>query len=133
MITRQKMEKLIRALISLRDAATDESALESVDIYPAWKADTEYAVGYRVAFGGNLYKCVQAHTSQADWTPDATPALWTRVSIDEWPEWIQPTGAQDAYNTGDKVSHNEKHWVSLVDANVWEPGAVGTESLWQEA
>lgn len=129
MITRAKMEKLIRALISLRDAATDESALESVDIYPAWKADTEYTVGYRVAFGGNLYKCVQAHTSQADWTPDATPALWTRVSIDEWPEWIQPTGAQDAYNTGDKVSHNEKHWISTTDGNVWEPGVYG----WQEA
>ena len=123
------MEKLIRALISLRDSATDESALESVDIYPAWKADTEYAVGYRVAFGGNLYKCVQAHTSQADWTPDATPALWTRVSIEEWPEWIQPTGAQDAYNTGDKVSHNEKHWISTTDGNVWEPGVYG----WQEA
>lgn len=129
MITRQKMEKLIRALISLRDAATDESALESVDIYPAWKADTEYAIGYRVAFGGNLYKCVQAHTSQTDWTPDATPALWTRVSIEEWPEWIQPTGAQDAYNTGDKVSHNEKHWISTTDGNVWEPGVYG----WQEA
>lgn len=129
MITRAKMEKLIRALISLRDSATDESALESVDIYPAWKADTEYAVGYRVAFGGNLYKCVQAHTSQADWTPDATPALWTRVSIEEWPEWIQPTGAQDAYNTGDKVSHNEKHWISTTDGNVWEPGVYG----WQEA
>lgn len=129
MITRVKMEKLIRALISLRDAATDESALESVDIYPEWKADTEYTIGYRVAFGGNLYKCVQAHTSQADWTPDATPALWTRVSIDEWPEWVQPTGAQDAYNTGDKVSHNEKHWISTTDGNVWEPGVYG----WQEA
>lgn len=128
-MTREKLEKLIRALIALRDAATDESALESVDIYPAWKTDTEYAVGYRVAFGGNLYKCVQAHTSQADWTPDATPALWTRVSIEEWPEWIQPTGAQDAYNTGDKVSHNEKHWISTTDGNVWEPGVYG----WQEA
>lgn len=129
MITRAKMEKLIRALISLRESATDESALESVDIYPAWKADTEYTIGYRVAFGGNLYKCVQAHTSQADWTPDATPALWTRVSIEEWPEWVQPTGAQDAYNTGDKVSHNEKHWISTTDGNVWEPGVYG----WQEA
>lgn len=129
MITRAKMEKLIRALISLRDAATDESALESVDIYPAWKADTEYTVGYRVAFGGNLYKCVQAHTSQADWTPGEVPALWTMVSIEERPEWIQPTGVQDAYNAGDKVSHNEKHWISTTDGNVWEPGVYG----WQEA
>lgn len=129
MITRAKMEKLIRALVALRDAATDKSALEAVDIYPAWKADTEYTVGYRVAFGGNLYKCVQAHTSQSDWTPDATPALWTRVSIEEWPEWVQPTGAQDAYNTGDKVSHNGQHWISIVDSNTWEPGVYG----WSEA
>lgn len=133
MITRAHallLRKLIeRASVSL----SDEDALSGVELYPAWLAGTAYQIGDRVRDEDTLYKCVQAHTSQSDWTPDATPALWTRVSIDEWPEWVQPTGAQDAYNEGDKVSHNEKHWVSLVDANVWEPGAVGTESLWQEA
>ena len=129
MITRAHalmLRKLIeRAAVSL----SDEDALSGVELYPLWLPDTAYTVGDRVRDGDTLYKCVQSHTSQADWTPDATPALWTRVSIDEWPEWIQPTGAQDAYNTGDKVSHNEKHWISTTDGNVWEPGVYG----WQEA
>ena len=73
------------------------------------------------------YKCVQSHTSQSDWTPDLTPALWTVVSIDEFPAWVQPTGVQDAYNKGDKVSHLEKHWISDVDANVWEPPTMWSE------
>lgn len=74
---------------------------------------------------GILYKCVQAHTSQADWTPDAAPALWVRVSVEEYPEWIQPQGSADAYMLDDKVSHNEKKWTSDVDNNVWEPGIYG--------
>lgn len=120
------LRKLIeRAAVSL----SDEDALSGVELYPEWKENTAYQIGDRVRDGETLYKCVQSHTSQSDWRPGDTPALWTRVSIDEWPEWIQPTGAQDAYNEGDKVSHNEKHWVSLVDANVWEPGVYG----WQEA
>ena len=72
-------------------------------------------------------KCVQAHTSQAGWTPDATPALQVVVSIDEYPEWVQPTGAQDAYAKGSKVTHNGKKWISSYDANVWEPGVYGWE------
>ena len=54
-----------------------------------------------------------------------TPALWTAVSIDEYPAWVQPTGAHDAYSKGDKVTHNGKRWTSTADANVWEPGVYG--------
>lgn len=43
----------------------------------------------------------------------------------EWPEWIQPTGAHNAYAKGAKVSHNGKRWISDVDANTWEPGVYG--------
>lgn len=107
----------------------DATALEVSDLYLPWEADTDYVVGDRRTYDGLLYKCVQAHRSQGDWTPDVTPALWVRVSVEEWPEWVQPTGVQDAYNTGDKVSHNSKHWISDVDANVWEPGVYG----WHEA
>ena len=76
---------------------------------------------------GKLYKCVQAHTSQADWTPDTAASLWTPVSdpAEEWPEWSQPVGAHDAYSKDAKVSHNGKHWTSTVDSNVWEPGVYG--------
>ena len=109
---------------------SDEQALENIYLYPQWEADKAVQVDERYRYGENLYKCVQAHTTQADWTPDVTPALWVVVSLEEWPEWVQPTGAQDAYNKGDKVSHNDKHWVSDVDANTWEPGVYGwTESV----
>ena len=77
--------------------------------------------------GGLLYRCVQAHTSQATWTPEDAPSLWTRIAdpAQEWPEWIQPTGAHNAYAKGAKVSHNGKRWISDVDANTWEPGVYG--------
>ena len=58
-------------------------------------------------------------------TPDITPALWVIVSAEEWPEWVQPTGVHDAYNNGDKVSRAEKHWISTMNANVYEPGIFG--------
>lgn len=108
---------------------TDEDALQAVELYPAWQAGAAYTVDERIRYNSTLYRCVQAHTSQEDWTPDATPALWTVVSLDEWPEWVQPTGAQDAYAKGYKVSHNDKHWTSDIDGNVWEPGIYG----WSEA
>jgi chitodextrinase len=103
----------------------DEDALTTPELFPRWQAGTAYITGDRVCYKDILYKCVQGHTSQDDWTPDITPALWTVVSVDEWPEWRQPTGAQDAYMTGDKVSHNGQHWISTVDNNVWEPGVYG--------
>ena len=122
--------RMLRARIeSMAKGLTDEDALETIELFPNWKADMPYVANYRVRFNDILYKCVQPHTSQENWTPDITPALWTRVSLDEFPEWIQPTGAQDAYMTGDKVSHNEKHWVSTVDNNVWEPGVYGWDEI----
>lgn len=105
----------------------DETALEMIELFPKWQADLEVKVDERYQYNGVLYRCVQAHTTQEGWTPDITPALWTRVSLDEWPEWIQPTGAQDAYPLGAKVSHNDKHWISIVDNNTWEPGVYGWE------
>lgn len=106
-------------------AMTDENALTAVELFPVWTVSKVYAAGERVRHDDTLYKCVQAHTSQADWTPDATPALWVVVSIDEYPEWVQPTGAHDAYNTGDKVSYNGKHYVCAVDGNVYAPDVYG--------
>ena len=118
--------KLLRQLIeSLAIALDDETALTGVELFPMWAIGRAYATGDRAQYGGTLYKCVQAHTSQADWTPDATPALWVVVSIDEYPEWVQPTGAHDAYAAGAKVKHNGKRWVSDVDNNTWAPGTYG--------
>lgn len=97
-------------------------------MYDEWSADSvAYALNDIRQYNGLLYRCVQAHTSQATWTPEAAASLWTRIAdpAQEWPEWIQPTGAHNAYALGAKVSHNGKHWVSDVDANVWEPGVYG--------
>ena len=112
----------VRAAMDAAGAQLDDAAaLDAMAIYPVWEIGTEYAVNDRRRYGANLYKCVQAHTSQSDWTPDAVPALWVKVSVEEWPEFVQPTGAHDAYNTGDKVTYNGKRYVSLIDANVYSP------------
>lgn len=97
-------------------------------VYDEWSAESmEYVLNDIRQYNGLLYRCVQAHTSQATWTPEDAPSLWTRIAdpAQEWPEWIQPTGAHNAYAKGAKVSHNGKHWISDVDANVWEPGVYG--------
>lgn len=83
-------------------------------------------------YNENKYLC-NSDLIPCIWPPD-TLGLWQFTLVtdepgEEWPEWVQPTGAHDAYNTGDKVSHNGKHWTSDVDGNTWEPGAYGwTES-----
>ena len=121
----------VRAAMDAAGAQLDDAAaLDAMAIYPAWEIGTAYAVNDRKRYGANLYKCVQAHTSQADWTPDAVPALWVKVSVEEWPEFVQPTGAHDAYNTGDKVTYNSKRYVSLIDANVYSPDAY--PAAWEE-
>lgn len=129
MITREKAYQIRAEIEKASISLSDEDALAAPELFAAWSTDIFYNVGDRRRYNGQLYSCVQAHTSQVDWTPEATPALWKKTSIDEWPEWIQPTGAHDAYSTGDKVSHNDKHWISDIDANIWEPGVYGwTES-----
>lgn len=90
-------------------------------LFLPWKVGVSYSIGDKVQYTEKVYKCVQAHTSQSDWTPDVTPALWTHTSTEEWPEWVQPTGAQDAYNTGDKVTYQDQHYISTIDGNVWAP------------
>jgi len=102
---------------------TDEQGLELITLFEPWRTDLTYAVGDRVRHGDKLYKCVQAHTAQDNWTPDATPALWTPISVEEYPLWVQPTGAQDAYMTGDKVTFEGKRYTSVIDNNTWSPTA----------
>ena len=112
-----------KAALSLPDADVWDAA----ELFPAWETGKAYKMGDRIRYGKSLYKVLQDHTSQADWTPDAAVSLYVRISDPsiEWPEWVQPTGAHDAYAKGAKVSHNGSHWISDYDANVWEPGAYG--------
>ena len=121
-------KKLRAAMTSAGAILTDEQALTVSIIYPIWDGNsTTYSVGDRVLYNSILYKCLQAHTSQATWTPTDAPSLWAKGLIPtpgEIPEWEQP-GSTNPYSKGDKVRHNGKTWISDVDGNVWEPGVYG--------
>lgn len=119
----ERARELRARIEALADSMDDAAALETPELFPRWKTDTAYIVGDRICYLDTLYKCIQAHTSQDDWTPARTPALWVVVSVEEWPEWVQPTGAQDAYNKGDRVRFEGKHYISLIDGNTWSPEA----------
>lgn len=130
-MTRAEAEAILAALVTLREGATDAQALAVPVLYPAWRSGVAYVTGQRVLHGGVLYKVLQDHTSQDDWTPDAAVSLFAKVLIpDETviPEWAQPDST-NPYSKGDKVTHNGKTWVSTIDNNVWEPGTV---EYWKE-
>lgn len=122
-----------RTVRAAMDAAgrllTDEQALEAAAIYPAWDGEAAYEKDDRVRYGERLYRCLQAHTAQADWTPTAAVSLWAKVLTSETGEalpWEQPEST-NPYMEGDRVTHGGKTWVSTVDNNVWEPGVYGWE------
>ena len=129
MITIAKARKLRRYIEQASTSLSDTDAIEAVELFPKWSATASYTTGERVRYESTLYKCLQSHDSQDSWTPDVSPSLWVRVDDPsvEFPEWIQPTGATDAYAKGAKVSHNGKHWISDVDGNVWEPPTMWSE------
>ena len=116
----------LRAYIEKASASLDDTdALNAIELYPVWADDVSYVAGDRVRYDGVLYKCLQAHTSQPDWTPDAAPSLWAKVLIpdpDVIPEWEQPDST-NGYFKGDKVTYNGTVYESLIDNNVWSPDA----------
>lgn len=130
-MTRAEAIRFRDHLNTVIDSLDDEAAVDVFDLFPVWVIGKSYAVDDRIQYNDLLYKCLQAHTSQVGWEPDVAVSLWVRVDDPtiEWPDWRQPVGAQDAYAAGAKVSHNNKHWISDVDNNVWEPGVYG----WTEA
>lgn len=126
-LTESEVSRLLIAQQINALTVDDNTALRMTEFYPAWATGTDYAAGFKVQHNGTLYKCLQAHTSQTDWTPDAAPSLWAKVLIpdpDTIPEWEQPDST-NPYMQGDKVTHNGKMWVSDIDNNVWEPGVYG--------
>lgn len=142
--TDERLEKLEAELVSAQSAAAITfvtlcetgsidavTASEHTELFSPWAYPVDYKTGNIREHGGKLYRCLQNHTSQETWTPDAALSLWVGISdpAEEWPAWSQPVGSTDAYAKGAQVSHNGKHWTSDVDANVWEPGVYG----WTEA
>ena len=128
---RSKLMKLKEMMHKAAVSLDDSDALNAVELFPAWAVGVEYQPQVRVRYKDKLYRCEQYHVSQADWTPDISPALWTEVAEPGTiPVWKQPTGAQDAYNKGDRVWYPEKDtsvYESTIDGNVWEPTVYGWE------
>lgn len=120
------------AFVLLAEAGSidDTTAGEHISIFADWEQQITYKAGSLRRYGGKLYRCIQAHTSQAGWEPDLTPSLWALAHdpAEEWPAWSQPIGSADAYPLAAKVSHLGTRWISEMDYNVWEPGMYG----WKE-
>jgi chitodextrinase len=130
-MTRQEAIEFIKAFVKLRSLAADEVSLQVPNLYPTWRENATYALSDRVLYNGTLYKVLQAHTAQPDWTPDVAVSLFAKVLIPDEnviSEWVQPDST-NPYMTGDKVYHNGKTWVSIVDNNVWSPDAYGWEEV----
>jgi hypothetical protein len=125
MSLRKSLQNLVLAV-----NLSDEEMADLVNLYDDWTTGVDLVAGDIVRHGGKLYRVVQAHTTQADWTPPATPALFTPTTPAQTnegeeivPEWVQPTGGHDAYNVGDKVTFEGQVYKSLIDANTWSPTA----------
>ena len=128
-MNRQMANKYRRHIEQAAVSLPDDDAYYAPELFPRWKAGVTLKVDVRVCYRDKLYRVVQAHTTQAGWEPDITPALFTEVpKPGEIPVWRQPAGAHDAYAKGDKVHYpgaDGPVWVSDVDNNVWAPGVYG--------
>lgn len=129
-----EMRKALQMFIGTLDVETQlDKMLEIPSVFPAYEVGKAYKTKDVFSYGTNavgdpqLYQVLQDHTGAAEWTPDTASSLYKKIGVtdDGYPEWVQPLGATDAYNKGDKVSHNGSRWVSDVDNNVWEPGVYG--------
>lgn len=124
--------KALRAQIeSMAESLEDEDALKVKEFFPNWETNAQYATGDRVRYNNILYKCLTAHTAQADWNPKDAVSLWARVLIPDpevIPEWVQPDST-NPYMEGDKVKHIGKTWISTINNNVWEPSVYGWDEV----
>lgn len=108
----------------------DEQALLVPSVFPLWQVDVAYEVGFKVRHKDILYKVLQAHTSQADWTPDVAVSLFAKVLTEpvvdpetgeiDIPKWEQPDST-NPYMTGDKVNYDGVIYESTIDNNIWSP------------
>lgn len=135
----EEFMELWKAIVSLavkqaRQITDDKEALEVQVLYKQWdkQIGKDLQVGEYIQYEGQLYKVLQAHTVQEQWTPVAAPSLFAKVLVDPTGEtileWQQPDST-NPYMKGDKVKHNGKVWQSTIDNNVWEPGVYGWEEV----
>lgn len=85
---KERARELRLAATLAAQGASNSQALAMPTLYPEWEIGVPYGADYIVRRGGTLYRCAQAHTSQADWSPEVTASLWTRIDL-------QHAGTQD--------------------------------------
>ena len=133
MITKEKAYQLRRMIEKASTSLSDDDAYGVPELFPSWAVDTAYKMDDRIRYGGILYKVLQDHTSQSDWTPDIAVSLYVAVpEPGTIPVWVQPTGAHDAYMTGDKVhfpTKDDSVYVSMIDYNTYAPDVYGWELI----
>ena len=78
-MTRAKAKQLRQLIEQLAVTLDDETALTGVELFPRWTIDRAYVVGDKVQRNGKLWRCLQAHTSQAGWEPENAASLWTEI------------------------------------------------------
>lgn len=125
----QAAEQFRKALQMFAASLTDEQAMQVAAVYDSFVVGKAYEEGEIFSYGTNevgdpqLYRVAQAHTSQEQWLLDANSALYTPIGLDAqgYPVWSKPSGAHDAYNTGDIVNYNGTLYRSKIDGNVWSP------------
>ena len=125
-----ELRKALQLFLSTMDADTQAEEMMSVSsVFPAYQVGNAYKAKQVFSYGTNslgdpqLYQVLQDHTSAAEWTPDTATSLYKAIGVTSggYPEWVQPLGASDAYNTGDIVSYNGTLYKSTIDGNVWAP------------
>jgi hypothetical protein len=110
----------------LADELSYSEITQVAGLFQPWVTGETVVIGDLRRYESKIYECIQAHTTQSDWTPDIVPALWkVKAAPGVIPAWTQPAGAHDAYKKDDKVTYNSQVWISTADANVWEPGVYG--------
>lgn len=120
----KEAREIRKAIDTFAENQTDETLIDNKAAFSLWRAGVPVMVGQILRYGDDIYRVIQPHTTQDDWTPDITPALFVKISLEEFPQWRQPTGAHDAYKKGAKVSDEGKHWISNKDVNIYKPGLV---------
>lgn len=112
---------------SVLETLNDETAIQLMELYPEWRVglvitQDDVDNGFRLRYNDKLYKVNHPHTTQADWVPGNVPALYTEISLEEFPPFVHPTGAHDAYNEGDGMTYTDGYrYRSKYDGNVWSP------------
>lgn len=131
-MTREHALKLRKLIEKASATLDDETALDGVELFPAWKENASYSASDRVRYDGVLYKCLADHTAQYGWIPTAAPSLWAEVLAGqqgtEIGEWTQPDST-NPYMTGDKVLYGGVVWMSSIDNNVWAPDVYGWQRV----